>query len=263
MSYLEVFSVAYNKIQDQGFSLVLDLLLGQTPLRVLDVAGCFITNYSVQNLRGILECTPNLSPRKKHGSVTGSGTSTRKSSISKVRHNSQQGFSAPALQRLATKRRLSTNSTTAPSSSHAGEDDSSGNDTPVVMLKNQGRSISSFFAKMDQAAAAATAAIAAYNGSSNGNSGVNGTGSAANSPSHREVSRSATLTTGNTPTMAATIRLEHVFLQGALISQSIWSELRELMVQSVCCLDMQEPHRGIKDIAVYKLESLGVRIPPS
>lgn len=243
--------MAYNKIQDQGFSLVLDLLLGQTPLRVLDVAGCFITNYSVQNLRGILECTPNLSPRKKHGSVQGSGTSTAKSSLSKGRHNSQQGFSAPTLQRLATKRRLSTNTTAT-----SGDDDSNGNNTPVVMLKNQGRSISSFFAKMDQAAAAATAAIAAYNGSS-------GTGSAAGSPSHREVSRSATLTSGNTPTMAAAIRLEHVFLQGALISQSIWSELRELMVQSVCCLDMQEPHRGIKDIAVYKLENLGVRIPPS
>lgn len=61
---LEVFSVAFNKIQDRGFSLVLELLLGQVPLRVLDVAGCFITNYSMEPVRMILQSTPKVKDKR-------------------------------------------------------------------------------------------------------------------------------------------------------------------------------------------------------
>lgn len=61
---LEVISLAYNKIQDKGFSLVLDLLVGQVPLRVLDVAGCFITNFSLEHIRMILLATPKAKDKR-------------------------------------------------------------------------------------------------------------------------------------------------------------------------------------------------------
>lgn len=54
---LEALSLAYNKIQDQGFGMVLDELLPNMSLRVLDVAGCFITNFSAEHIHNILLST--------------------------------------------------------------------------------------------------------------------------------------------------------------------------------------------------------------
>lgn len=177
LASLEVLSLAYNKIQDAGFALALDLLLGQVPLRVLDVAECFITNYSSDHVRMILESTPKQ--RDKRYTTTMSMTFQLDADANPGKPPMFRGLS-----RFLSTGRLGRSSM-----------DLSGMDVP-----SNTRETSS-----------------AYQ-----------------------------------PTLVP-IHLDHLFLQGSLIPQNGWVQLREAMLASTCKIYLHEEYAGIAQFPVIDM----------